>query len=780
MSNVQQTVVGSNNIFSATGDVYVIHNPLPVAEVKSRRELGILLQKVKTFWIHGFLEKSLYQMVLMDLGKEARPDAIDHPWDSVLELPDQQPQSISTETKLIDLFEQANRSFLILGEPGSGKTTALLELARDLITRCEKDPEFGQAIPVIFNLSSWADRHQPLFQWMIDELAQKYQVPKKLGQDWLEEHRILPLLDGLDEVKAEHRSECVGSINTYCYSYGLSGLVVCSRLKEYTNLPVRLKLNAAINLQELSIVQVQKYLSAAGPTLSGLQAAISNDDSLLSLAQSPLILSVMTLAYRNMSLDELTNNTTSTMEERRRHLFDTYIEKMFKRHGSSQQPYSPEQTKQWLAWLAERMVQNKQSIFLIEALQPIWLTDRNTRRAYLLISRIVLAVSFMIRYWLNGLLVGIGLGLFDILRFEKSDNARIRPVQPETNPSDKFVKVCAKCGFRNDKKAVQCANCLTNLHWAKVNLGKFQGTEEDTRRIGMESRRSRGFPVTEDYMPVQATDIPIQKTEYQESPSFLPYFLLVTVISLFDFFRIHHGFSNIGDLFPVLFSATLLSGFFWSKARQTDLANEIKPAESVHWSLRQSFKVGCVTWVLFFILSSVIFIMKPSSLADITNKNGSLGLVLLCVLVGFLSLTITIPVSLMGGLQVKKVEEKSNPNQGIRLSIKNTLFIAAVFGTITLGVELLLHSIIPSYKVNILVLVALFILWEGGLAVIQHYTLRFILWRKKHIPWDYAAFLDYATDRIFLRRVGGGYIFIHRLMMEHFADLYKRDQSGLF
>jgi hypothetical protein len=32
------------------------------------------------------------------------------------------------------------------------------------------------------------------------------------------------------------------------------------------------------------------------------------------------------------------------------------------------------------------------------------------------------------------------------------------------------------------------------------------------------------------------------------------------------------------------------------------------------------------------------------------------------------------------------------------------------------------------------------------------------------------ALLDY-TDRIFLRKVGGGYIFIHRMLMEYFAAL---------
>jgi hypothetical protein len=31
--------------------------------------------------------------------------------------------------------------------------------------------------------------------------------------------------------------------------------------------------------------------------------------------------------------------------------------------------------------------------------------------------------------------------------------------------------------------------------------------------------------------------------------------------------------------------------------------------------------------------------------------------------------------------------------------------------------------------------------------------------------------LSRATDPIFLRRVGSGYIFVHRLLMEHFAEM---------
>jgi len=39
------------------------------------------------------------------------------------------------------------------------------------------------------------------------------------------------------------------------------------------------------------------------------------------------------------------------------------------------------------------------------------------------------------------------------------------------------------------------------------------------------------------------------------------------------------------------------------------------------------------------------------------------------------------------------------------------------------------------------------------------------------MPWNYPRFLDYAAKRILLRKVGGGYMFVHRLLLEYFASL---------
>jgi hypothetical protein len=60
---------------------------------------------------------------------------------------------------------------------------------------------------------------------------------------------------------------------------------------------------------------------------------------------------------------------------------------------------------------------------------------------------------------------------------------------------------------------------------------------------------------------------------------------------------------------------------------------------------------------------------------------------------------------------------------------------------------------------------------NGGLAFFQHFTLRFFLYRTNCMPWKIFPFLEYGTERLFLYRVGGGYIFVHRLLMEHFAQM---------
>jgi hypothetical protein len=67
----------------------------------------------------------------------------------------------------------------------------------------------------------------------------------------------------------------------------------------------------------------------------------------------------------------------------------------------------------------------------------------------------------------------------------------------------------------------------------------------------------------------------------------------------------------------------------------------------------------------------------------------------------------------------------------------------------------------------------------GGGIYLHHYLLRVLLWRNRSIPWNLVAFLNEVTERLLLYRVGGGYIFVHRLLLEYFATLDEATSSEI-
>ncbi|MGL5832769.1 MAG: NACHT domain-containing protein [Waterburya sp.] len=245
--------------------------PLTQQEYRQRK---ILLNKVKDFWIEGYLKPSLYADTAINLDLKKRPDAVRLPFQAIAELPVELDDSFE-ELQQTDIFNQTGqgRTLLILGEPGSGKTIALLQLAQRIIEQTEKD--LSQPIPVVFNLSSWASRRKPIEEWLIEELREKYQVPKLLSEPWIEQEKLILLLDGLDEVKAEHRNACVLALNKFIVSHGMTEMVICSRVKDYEALTEKLQLSSAICIQPLSSEQVYGFLEKAGDSLTGLKTLLS-------------------------------------------------------------------------------------------------------------------------------------------------------------------------------------------------------------------------------------------------------------------------------------------------------------------------------------------------------------------------------------------------------------------------------------------------------------------------------------------------------------------------
>ncbi len=192
--------------------------------------------------------------------------------------------------------------------------------------------------------------------------------------------------------------------------------MVCCRSEEYETLETRLDLKGAISLQPLTKEQINDYLDRMGQELAALRTALNDDPILYELAQTPLILSIMTLAYRGMSVHDL--QPLETVDAHRKHVFDNYVERMFKLRTERTLPDYPEtgstperkkkdggrffkeETIHWLSWLAKGMSEHGQTVFLIERIQPDWLPTRAQRRIF--------KVDVMV---IIGLLSGLPCGL---------------------------------------------------------------------------------------------------------------------------------------------------------------------------------------------------------------------------------------------------------------------------------------------------------------------------------------------------------------------------------
>ncbi len=704
--------------------------PVPHPGTGDRANQLILLQKVRQFWIEGVLEQSVHRRALMEVTRETRPDAVTHPWQQVLELPDQSSRSLAPGQGIGALFESVGRSLLILGAPGAGKTITLLDLARELVRQAEADA--AQPIPLVLNLSSWQPR-QTLAAWLLEELSSKYQIPRRMGQAWLDASRLTLLLDGLDEVQIENRAACVEAINHFLDEVGSPGIAVASRIEDYTALPVRLKLYAAVALRPLSPEQVQERVASGGPALAALGRALEANPALLTMAQSPLMLDIMTMACEEMSADSLRRLSSENWQEQQHHLFATYVDRMFERRGQGAQPYSREETIGWLSWLARGMRRQGQTVFMLEQLQPGWLASRAERWRYALATRWLAAVLVAGGY---GLVSGSVVFLMRLFRTGPDGVVQMGPV------------VSLFFGTGPMLGVIQAT--LSGLAFA-AGAGLFLAWM-DGRRIAHRNPATAQPPGSPWRTFGHAIRVALGTA-------------LAGGIGVGLFWGPLEGL-EVGLFFGIMFAVV-----WGTRPRGRATTDDIHPVEALKWSVHKArwgalggmalgFIIGQALWVLFHLVRGMA--VQPAEVL-------SIGAVWALAYSGI--------GACFGGLDTDLVKGKTAPNQGIALSRRHALGLGFGFGGLILvcqmGATWPFEGGFAGLVVGLLLGGTLGItagMWYGGLDVLHHYTLRFMLSRQGRMPLHYGRFLEHARHLIFLQQVGGGVIFIHRLLLEHFAS----------
>ncbi|GAB3890288.1 hypothetical protein GCM10029964_061560 [Kibdelosporangium lantanae] len=112
-----------------------------------------------------------------------------------------------------DLFLRVpSGRLVVVGEPGAGKTVLALRLTLALVERRGA----GDPVPVLLSLASWDPRREGLRDWLAARLVADYAGLVRSGRfarELVETGRVVPVLDGLDEMPAAVRSAAVRRIN---------------------------------------------------------------------------------------------------------------------------------------------------------------------------------------------------------------------------------------------------------------------------------------------------------------------------------------------------------------------------------------------------------------------------------------------------------------------------------------------------------------------------------------------------------------------------------------
>ncbi|GAA0588933.1 hypothetical protein GCM10010172_87390 [Paractinoplanes ferrugineus] len=234
--------------------------------------------------------------------------------------------------EVVDHFRALpHRQLAVLGGPGAGKSVLTLLLTQGLLQK----PEDGGRVPVVMALSGWRPG-ESLTSFLERELVELY--PKVLDNSrrtarWLIEHRrIMPVLDGLDELPPGSRAEAVRQID----EYGLLGnhLVVTSRGLEYEEAVnaggVLLTTAAVVEIGPVAPDVAISYLSYPElrrplwePVFDRLRT--DPDAPIAQVLSSPLMIALARSAYRRDPHRPAELLTFDRRQPLARRLFDVFV-----------------------------------------------------------------------------------------------------------------------------------------------------------------------------------------------------------------------------------------------------------------------------------------------------------------------------------------------------------------------------------------------------------------------------------------------------------------------
>lgn len=615
----------------------------------------------------------------------------------------------------------------------------------------------------------------------------------------------------------EARAACLEAINRYCQpnkndpdSRTSVGIAVCSRFSEYDELTDKLRLNGALLLQELSDCQVQSVMCQAH--MKGVRDLVEHEPWMAKMARSPFLLNVMSVAYAGKSLTR-----KSTQAERQRHLMAEYVNYRLKEsldRRENNNTISAAEIRHLLYWLALGMTGSGQTVFHIESLQMNWLSKTWARCAYCITSRWV----FGFCVFCVGSFFGSGVAFPILILLGDTHWTSVNEVLTKGGTLVSQFWAVPLSSIR--------------IAWRFCSIFLFAGVMASTLELAR-SRQRGGSPrrwlmtivcliVVHGLIIGAVINQALQWFVFLgRNDSNLLLANVVTTVSgigglLFSgvAMLIAEGFlrRRRGHNIRIIYAVT---GFVWwtlivlllvgkSSSSSPQLVGAVVLALAVGSAGAAIATLGAlmddqiqtterITWQWKMVpsLSSAVIVMAIACMFHLAvwiNEGSAPSEQTFLVWFG-VALTVGASTGVLAGFErFQSIATRVRPNEGVIRSIRTSVvraltfaMIGAIVGAVIAAIIRLTggsdSSVVAMLFGSVLLSTAMFAVGAliGGLDVpVKHYVIRLLLPFSDQIAFRLPRTLEQVSKVLLIRKVGGGFIFAHRFLLEHFATTYVK------
>ncbi len=193
-------------------------------------------------------------------------------------------------------------NLVIIGEPGSGKSTML----RYLAAVCAASETAEPLLPMFLNLRDYAGGQEVLIAESAAAFAEgalQLKMAEGFFEDALRDGRCLVCLDALDEVPKKERRRVVSRVEQLERRYHDNNrFVVTSRRAGYDEEPLDEGIFKRYDVQPMDDDAISDFIDwrfrENAQLANGVRAALDDDSNLRALASNPLQLAMFNLVYR--------------------------------------------------------------------------------------------------------------------------------------------------------------------------------------------------------------------------------------------------------------------------------------------------------------------------------------------------------------------------------------------------------------------------------------------------------------------------------------------------